>query len=1226
MEKLRGASKLFSQLAKTTAKCRFGYLKITQKSPNHNVKKGLAMGFHKNNQGDAVKSVRFKRSMLAMCVMALSAPSFAQDAPKNDDAVEEVIITGQRANLQSAQEIKRNASTFVDSISSEDIGSLPDRSVLEAMSRIPGVSIERFAAANDPDHFGVEGSGAVIRGMSATRSEFNGRDSFTANSGRGLSFQDVPPELMAGVDIYKNQSADMIEGGIGGTVSLRTRKPFDSPERLLAFNVDYSYGDLAEGWTPTLSGLYSDRWETSAGEFGLLVNASNSKLKGVSNGIQADAYVPYLDDYTNFPRPLDTSNGPAGNHAGPNDIKGAERFAEAGKGVWLPGGSNASMKNDDRDRKGFAAALQWQDTDQTLLSTTQFLRSDATLSWKENTIGFQSGYDRRRSLPLEGTEYTFDDNGLFQAGTITNDGGFGSNGWRARDGDVTDSARIPNHASWANPNLRVFGSQFQTATRMKETHTVINDFSTTLKWTPSDKWEFTADLQYIKADTSDDDGAIMLAMNAIQSFDTRGDLAKVTFMEPWHGVRDKNMQINCGGKEKGETCPGSEGLGLFGVAGAGTLVGGKTMPGFSDDPLGDSNYFQDKNSYNWQSAMDHYERSEGDSKAARFDSTYHFDEGLITSVKAGIRYADREQTVRSTTYNWGGLFPVFAKTPTGMGWVDTPGVGNLNGEWEYVDWSNFQRGDSMTVPGDGFLHPKASLVKDMINGRMLDTGGILNLDNPWERIDQRAGGTPGNIFLPSEIFITGETNKSAYVRFDFETDIADHKAKGNFGLRYVKLDRTATGSVQYPDLITKTPVPAGAPSPKDIAASDIYEAQKRAEIEATYDAENEYVPIPVGVEPTADQLKAASDRETAVNKLLEPIMSYRNTSQNFLNDTELGFGNNAASVENAENSYDAYLPSFNLAVSLTDDLLVRFAASKAIALPDMGDVRNTTSLDPLNILATTRITPNPQPFLQPRRAMVGAQVESWTGTAGNPYLNPMESKQFDLSLEWYFAKAGSVTFTAFKKDLSNFFINGTFDRSYTNPVSGVTQTAEVTGTINNGEGNLNGFEFAYQQFYDFLPAPFDGLGLQANFSYIDSKSIPNAGSLALDNGGDIDTGARVDLNGLPLQGQSKRTYNVAAMYEKDEWSVRVAYNWRSRYLLTTRDVISRFPLWNDDYGTLDGSISYKINDNFTTGIQFNNLTNATTKTIMILDGKGLEAGRSWFQNDRRVSVQLKGTF
>ncbi len=163
------------------------------------------MVFHKNDKtAQQQQSVIFKKSMLAVCIMALTAPVMAQsNSAEKNETVEEVLVSGTRQNLQNAQEVKRNAATFVDAISAEDIGSLPDRSVLEAMQRVPGVSIERFAAANDPDHFGVEGSGAVIRGMSATRSEFNGRDSFTANSGRGLSFQDVPPELMGGFRYLK---------------------------------------------------------------------------------------------------------------------------------------------------------------------------------------------------------------------------------------------------------------------------------------------------------------------------------------------------------------------------------------------------------------------------------------------------------------------------------------------------------------------------------------------------------------------------------------------------------------------------------------------------------------------------------------------------------------------------------------------------------------------------------------------------------------------------------------------------------------------------------------------------------------------------------------------------------------------------------------------------------------------------------------------------------------
>src|SRR5690606_16561264 len=110
-----------------------------------------------------------------------------------------------------------------------------------------------------------------------------------------------------------------------------------------------------------------------------------------------------------------------------------------------------------------------------------------------------------------------------------------------------------------------------------------------------------------------------------------------------------------------------------------------------------------------------------------------------------------------------------------------------------------------------------------------------------------------------------------------------------------------------------------------------------------------------------------------------------------------------------------------------------------------------------------------------------------------------------------------------------FFIYGAYPASFTNPVTGVTNTVEVTGTRNGGEGTMEGFEIAYQQFYDMLPAPWDGLGLQVNYTYIEASGVPN-NEVPVDDadwiGGDNDTGARVSLDKVPLQGQSKETFNI----------------------------------------------------------------------------------------------------
>jgi hypothetical protein len=127
----------------------------------------------------------------------------------------------------------------------------------------------RFAAINDPDHFSVEGSGIQVRGLSGVDARLNGREVFSANTGQGLSFGDVTPDLLAAVDVYKSATADLIEGGSGGQVDLRTRMPFDfDPGVQFQTTVNGNYGDLAKKVDPGASFLLSNRWIGPWGDFG----------------------------------------------------------------------------------------------------------------------------------------------------------------------------------------------------------------------------------------------------------------------------------------------------------------------------------------------------------------------------------------------------------------------------------------------------------------------------------------------------------------------------------------------------------------------------------------------------------------------------------------------------------------------------------------------------------------------------------------------------------------------------------------------------------------------------------------------------------------------------------------------------------------------------------------------------------------------------------------------
>ena len=297
-----------------------------------------------------------------------AAPATAQTEDENA-----IIVTGIRASLRNSQQIKRDSDTVVDAITAQDIGALPDRSVTEALQRVPGVAINRFAGSNDPDHFSVEGSGVVIRGLSFVRSEFNGRDTFsTGVYGQAINFSDVPSELLGSVAVYKNLTADMIEGGLSGTVDLRTRLPFDNPGFHIGFDGELNYGDLQREISPTVSLLVSDTWNTGIGRVGLLADFSYSQLLSRSDGIQVTNFQTRDGNYAvaanqtsqqtcrnRLPASTDTTTLPpgGGNRAACDpQTAGADGLADLlSRRAYAPLGGQFRTQDYDRQRYGHRA-------------------------------------------------------------------------------------------------------------------------------------------------------------------------------------------------------------------------------------------------------------------------------------------------------------------------------------------------------------------------------------------------------------------------------------------------------------------------------------------------------------------------------------------------------------------------------------------------------------------------------------------------------------------------------------------------------------------------------------------------------------------------------------------------------------------------------------------------------------------------------------------------------
>lgn len=244
-----------------------------------------------------------------------------EDPGSADLQLPAVTVTGKRASLMSAQDIKREETEIVDSVVAEDIGKLPDFSLSEALQRVPGVQIGRDRG---------EGGTVVIRGLTQMETLLNGREIFTAGTGRNLDFADYPAEIVSGIDVYKTVSAYQLEGGVGGTVNLRTRRPFDFAGREIAGSAGLTHGDLANTSKPQFSLLASDRWKLSGGgEFGALINFSHQKRA-------------WREDQKSASEPRSRTD------------------LIAGRSVSAPNGTTETTSTGERERTAGGVVMQWR--------------------------------------------------------------------------------------------------------------------------------------------------------------------------------------------------------------------------------------------------------------------------------------------------------------------------------------------------------------------------------------------------------------------------------------------------------------------------------------------------------------------------------------------------------------------------------------------------------------------------------------------------------------------------------------------------------------------------------------------------------------------------------------------------------------------------------------------------------------------------------------------------
>lgn len=302
-------------------------------------------------------------------------------------------------------------------------------------------------------------------------------------------------------------------------------------------------------------------------------------------------------------------------------------------------------------------------------------------------------------------------------------------------------------------------------------------------------------------------------------------------------------------------------------------------------------------------------------------------------------------------------------------------------------------------------------------------------------------------------------------------------------------------------------------------------------------------------------------------------------SRTVLSATPTGGGQNTIVVSDVipvsfQGEYTDVLPSLNARLTVTDDLILRFAASRVITRPTLSD-------------------------LSPRQS-IQTNPGNETIRRGNPDLDPFRATQVEAGAEWYFDDNSLLSFAAFYKNIDSFVTLVTTPQQVDQVVFQVT-------VPDNGDGaTVHGFELAYRQVFHDLPAPWNGLGVQTSFTYADSDANYTNAVAGVSYG---------------LEGLSKYSYSLIGFYEEGPLTARVAYTWRDEFLGVASGRNGE-PEYFDAYGQLDLGVSYDFNDSVTVYMDGLNLTDEDEFIYSVTPDRTKE----FRTTGRRVSAGLRFRF
>ena len=464
-----------------------------------------------------------------------------------------------------------------------------------------------------------------------------------------------------------------------------------------------------------------------------------------------------------------------------------------------------------------------------------------------------------------------------------------------------------------------------------------------------------------------------------------------------------------------------------------------------------------------------------------------------------------------------------------------------------------------------------------------DNDGIPALemmDNPDTEIDE-SDLTDPRIWNTAELYDNGNENEGDSLTFKIDGEYFVDKfgfERINFGARWDKrevseADRLLTTTYRAPlsdfdpglTHINSNFFDGEADFPDSWAvANGYYIYNNRSEIRNIYGYDNASDDLVIRknfeIEETTSALYLQGDYAFQLGgKLVDGQVGLRWEDA----DRDMDFIPDDGETSSASGGSSTILPTFMVRFHLMDDLLARFAYTETIRRPNFVQLNS-------NIVYNEDVT----------------NVGYGTATGGNPNLEPVESQNLDISLEYYFGEGNSIYATWFRRDIEGFVFDSLNVVRRDSPETGEEETYILSQPDNSSNGVLTGWELGAVYFPEGLPELLDGFGLQASATLLDSEQdLPNFGPE-----GEIESYSQRDMFGV-----SDTSYSVVAIYEKENFDMRLSYVWRDDFLNNYEAALFANPrgVYRRPEQSVDFQMSYDVNEHLTVTLDGTNLTEET---------------------------------